>query len=175
MCQVSSDSDNSLAPNRKRVFADDTFKPIFLNENVRISIKISLKFVPKAPINNIPALVQIMTWRRPGDKPLSEPMMVWLLMHICVARPQWVNTLPYVTEMLFVKSDKIVLGNGPSNNQNHGKSQYKQAFHDDAMTWKRFPLYWSPPSTKAGMHNFWVFWVISYEKLLDKQLSYRWL
>ena len=40
------------------------FKCIFLNENVLISIKISLKFFPKAPINNNPALVQIMTWRR---------------------------------------------------------------------------------------------------------------
>ena len=53
----------------------------------------SLKFVPKCPINNIPALVQIMAWRRPGDKPLSEPVMVSLLTHICVTRPQWVNTL----------------------------------------------------------------------------------
>ena len=43
-----------------RRFADDTFKRIFLNENVRILIKISLKFVPKGPINNNPALVQIM-------------------------------------------------------------------------------------------------------------------
>ena len=34
-----------------------------------------------------------MAWRRPGDKPLSEPMMVSLSTHICVARPQWVNTL----------------------------------------------------------------------------------
>ena len=48
-------------------------------------------FVPKVRINNIPALVQIMAWRRPGDKSLSEPMMVSLLMHICVTRPQWVN------------------------------------------------------------------------------------
>ena len=46
-------------------------------------IKISLKFVPKDRINNIPALVQIMAWRRPGDKPLSEPMMVSLPTHIC--------------------------------------------------------------------------------------------
>ena len=51
------------------------FKRIFLNENIRISIKIPLKFVPKGPIKNIPALVQIMAWRRTGDKPLSEPMM----------------------------------------------------------------------------------------------------
>ena len=43
------------------------------------------------PINNIPALVQIMAWRRPGDKPLSEPMMVSLLMHICITQPQWGN------------------------------------------------------------------------------------
>ena len=64
-----------------------------MNENARISINISLKFVPKGLINNIPALVQIMAWRRPGDKPLSEPMMVNLLTHICVTRPQWVNTL----------------------------------------------------------------------------------
>ena len=77
---------NSLRPRRnKRHFADDIFKCIFLNENVRISIKISLKFVPKGPI---PALVQIMAWRRPGDKPLSEPMMVSLLTHICVTRSQ---------------------------------------------------------------------------------------
>ena len=53
-----------------------------LNENVRILIKISLKFVPKGPIDNTPALVQIMAWRRPGDKPLSEAMMVRLLTHI---------------------------------------------------------------------------------------------
>ena len=73
-----------------RRIADDTFKRIFLNKNVRISIEISLKFVPKGPINNIPALVQIVAWRRSGDKPLSEPMMVSLLTHICVTRPQWV-------------------------------------------------------------------------------------
>ena len=68
------------------------FKCIFVNENVWIPIKISLKFVSKGPINNIPPLVQIMAWRRPGDKPLSEPMMVRLLTHICVTRPQWVNS-----------------------------------------------------------------------------------
>ena len=52
-----------------------------------------LKF-PKDRINNIPALVQIMAWRRAGDKPLSEPMVVSLPMHVCVTRPQWVNS-PY--------------------------------------------------------------------------------
>ena len=54
-------------------------------------LKISLKFVPKGLIKTIPALVQIMAWRRQGDKPLSEPMMVRLPMYICVARPQWVK------------------------------------------------------------------------------------
>ena len=74
-----------------RHFADGTFKLIFLTENVIISIKISLKFVPRGPINNIPTLVQVMAWLQLGDKPLSEPMMVSLLMAICVTRPQWVN------------------------------------------------------------------------------------
>ena len=48
---------------------------VFLNENEWISIKISLKFVPTGLINNIPAMVQVMAWRRPGDKPLSETIM----------------------------------------------------------------------------------------------------
>ena len=83
---------NRLRPRQNgRHFADDTFKHIFMNENVRISIKISLKFVSKGPINNIPALVQIMAGRRPGGKPLSKAMMVRLPTHICVTRPQWVD------------------------------------------------------------------------------------
>ena len=83
---------NSLRPRQNgRLFADDTLKHIFLNEKVRISIKNSLKFVPKGPNNNIPALVQIMAWRRSGDKALSEPMMVSLPTHICVTRLQWVK------------------------------------------------------------------------------------
>ena len=43
------------------------FKCTFVNENVRISIEISLKFVPKGPVNNIPALVPIMAWCRPSN------------------------------------------------------------------------------------------------------------
>ena len=83
---------NTLRPRQNgRHFPDDIFKWIFLNENVWISINISLKFVPRGPINSIPTLVQVMAWRRPGDKPLSERMMVRLPTHICVTRPQWVN------------------------------------------------------------------------------------
>ena len=83
---------NALRPRQNgRHFADDVFKCIFLNENVWITLQISLKFVHKGLINNILPLFQIMAWRRPGDKPLSEPMMVSLLTHICVTRPQWVK------------------------------------------------------------------------------------
>ena len=56
-------------------FPDDIFNCIFLNENVWISIEISLKFVPKGSVDYKSALVQIMAWCRAGDKPLSEPMM----------------------------------------------------------------------------------------------------
>ena len=60
---------------------------------------ISLKFVPKGLINIIPALVQILAWRRSGDKPLSEPMLVGLLTHICLTRPQVWSGM----RLLFVK------------------------------------------------------------------------
>ena len=54
-------------------------------------LKISLKFVAKLRIDNIQALIQIMAWRRPGEKPLSEPMLVSSLTHICITQPQWVK------------------------------------------------------------------------------------
>ena len=66
-----------------------TFSSAFSwKKNVWFPIKISQKFVPKGPINNISALVQIMAWHRPGEKLLSEPLMVSLLTHLCVTRPQ---------------------------------------------------------------------------------------
>ena len=99
-------------------------------------MEISMNFVPRVPIKNIPALVQIMAWRRLGDKPLSEPMMDSLPTHICVTRPQWVNwyyqiefvsiyiqiinlnisailfRLPWVTPM-FVQLDTLMTNVGP--------------------------------------------------------------
>ena len=67
---------NSSPPGQNgRHFADDSFKHIFMNEKCFISIRISLKFVPNGPIDNKAALVQVMAWRRTGDKPLPEPML----------------------------------------------------------------------------------------------------
>ena len=57
------------------ILADDIFKHIFFNENIRISIQISLKFVPMSLIDNTSAFVQVMDWRRAGDKPSPEAMM----------------------------------------------------------------------------------------------------
>ena len=56
-------------------FTDDIFKRIFVNVNVRISIIILLKFVPKGPIDLKAALVQAMAWRRMGNKTLPEPRL----------------------------------------------------------------------------------------------------
>ena len=67
---------NTLRPRQNRChFVHNILKCIFLNENIWISIKISLNFVSEGPISNIPTLVQIMAWRWPGDKLLSEPML----------------------------------------------------------------------------------------------------
>ena len=57
------------------ILADDIFKCIFLNENDRIPIRISQKFVPRSQTANKPALVQVMAWRQTGDKPLPEAML----------------------------------------------------------------------------------------------------
>ena len=71
-----------------RHFPDDTFKWIFLNENVWISIKISLKFVPRGPINNIPTLVQT---RRQAIIWTNYGLVCWCIYASLDTRPQWVN------------------------------------------------------------------------------------
>ena len=86
---------------------------VFLNEIFWLFMQISLKFVPHGPISSIPALVPIMAWRRPGDKPLSEPMMASLLTHICIAQPQRVNGDTVMISDMFI------------------------------MTWKRFLHHWT--------------------------------
>ena len=74
-----------------------------LNENVWIVIKISIKFfVPKGPINNIPAFVQIVAGCQPGDQPLSEPMMLNLLTYICVTRPKCVKIIMLHSKRAFL-------------------------------------------------------------------------
>ena len=55
-----------------------------------------------------------MAWRRPGDKPLSEPVMVSLQTHICVTQPQWINHY----------------------------WDYYHGTYGDVIKWKRFPRYW---------------------------------
>ena len=92
-----------------RHVADDIFKYIFLNENDWIPIKISLKFVPKGRIDIIPALVQIMAWCRPSDKPSSEPMMICLPTHICVTWPQWVKL--HIKAMRFINRVPLAVVN----------------------------------------------------------------
>ena len=85
-------ADDTLRPRQNgRHFAHDIFMFFFIEWKCLNSRKFSLNFVPKVPIINIKALVQIMAWRRPGDKPLSEAMIVSLLTHICVTRSQWVK------------------------------------------------------------------------------------
>ena len=66
---------NVLRPMQNGCLFTDILKCIFLNENAWILIKISSKFVPNCLINSIPALVQIMAWHWPGDKPSSEPLL----------------------------------------------------------------------------------------------------
>ena len=81
------EAETKWTPFRRRYF-----QMHFVEWNIWNPINISLKFVPMGQINNIPALAQIMAWRRLCGKPLSEPIMVSLLTHICVTQPQWVSS-----------------------------------------------------------------------------------
>ena len=76
---------NTLGPRQNgRHFADDIFTCILLNENVWILIKISLSFVPKGPINNIPALVQVMNWTlRKSYKTTGHSFSFSNELHVC--------------------------------------------------------------------------------------------
>ena len=106
-----------------RHFPYDIFKCIFVNENVCIFINMSMKFVPKGPINNIPALVQRMALRQSGDRPLSQPMMVSLLTHICVTRPRWVKR----KSKLKFKNDSI-MQNGWFRRINFRRIEFQMSF-----------------------------------------------
>ena len=105
-----------------RHFQEDIFQHIFVNENEWISIKISLKFVPKCQINTILALVQIMAWCRPGDKPLSQPMTL----------PQWFKArlwnAMYIYEYIYInfhtrtnKSKSLIT---LDNKKSHGAARF---------------------------------------------------
>ena len=60
------------------ILADNKFRCIFLNENYIILVRISLKIVQWSPIDNKPALVQVMAWCWTGNKPLPEPRLTQL-------------------------------------------------------------------------------------------------
>ena len=72
---------------RTDVISQTIFWMYFL-EGECMNFDINLEFVTKGPINNIPALVQIMAWRWPGDRPLCEPMMIRIPTLICVTLPR---------------------------------------------------------------------------------------
>ena len=73
------------------ILADNNFKCTFLNENDRIPIRISLKFVPQSPFDNKQVLVQVMAWHRTGDKPLPAPMLTRLTDAYMQHKGRWVE------------------------------------------------------------------------------------
>ena len=141
--------------------------------------KISPKFAPKVRIDNIPALVQIMAWRRPANKPSSELMRVNLLSHICVTRPQW------------VKTTNLNASRGPWLNCQYLAYWFRFFLiittHDDVIKRKHFPRYWpfffffwggggggGFPSQRPVTRIFDVFFDLRLNKQWSKQSRRRW-
>ena len=130
LCSYDEQAVNTLRSGQNdRHFATDIFKCIFLNENIWVSIKISLKFVRQCPINNVPTLIQVMTWHRPGDKSLSEPMVVRLPTHLYVTRPQWVLNKLSIRRWFRMQCRKVAVKN--IENFHHSKSTVT-----DGNTWR---------------------------------------
>ena len=177
----------------RRPFADDIFKCIFLNENEWILPRISLKFVARVRINNIPALVHIMAWRRKGDKPLSEPMMVSLPTHICVARPQWfkvghfapvspfwpkeVSLCPNLYAMLYSLQWRHNERDGVSNHQHHDwllnclfgrRSKKTSKIHVTGLYAGNSPVNGEPAQRACNAENVSISWRHRVRFRLDK-------
>ena len=66
-----------------RHFTDGIFKCIFLNKMYEYRLRFHCSLSPKFELRIFQRWFR-MAWRQPGDKPLSEPMVVGLLTHICV-------------------------------------------------------------------------------------------
>ena len=97
-----------------------------------------------------------MTWRRPGDRPLSETTMVRLLTHICVTRPQWVKREEQHIEIPLGKITSI----------NHQMKQSPHRF--PAIGWLSFMRYVS--FTVTGLFLRWTL-AETLEAILAKLLS----
>ena len=85
----------TLSPEQKGFhFTDDVC--IFCSVKCCILIRMSLKFVPNCPFSNNPALVQLITWRRSGDKPLFESMVALFIDSYCTFLCLCCDVSPYV-------------------------------------------------------------------------------
>ena len=82
-----------------RHFTDNILKCIFLNEMYEFPLKFHWGLFLRVQLT---ILQRIMSWSRPGDKPLSESLIGRLVTHICVTRPQWVNVKTGKSQALLV-------------------------------------------------------------------------
>ena len=120
-CQVASKDHNMLThlplDKMAAILADDISKCFFLNEYVWISMNISLKFVPKGSINNIPAMAQILASHRLRDKPLSEPMLTRFA-EAYMRHPDRVTHICGIKLCLHRFRQRLIARSAPSNHPN---------------------------------------------------------
>ena len=132
---------NILRPRQNgRHFADDIFKWILVNENAWIVIEIPLKFVPRYTIYNSSALVETMALRRPDDKPLSQPMLAYVI-EAYMHRSASMGWLAWWA--VFTHPDSKVHGAnmGPTRVLSAPDGPHVSPMHDDVIKWKHFPHY----------------------------------
>ena len=96
-----------------------------------------------------------MAWRRPGDKPLSEPMMVSLPTHICVTRPQWV-TLRINDYMDWLKNKSVNEWIGGQNNESANKEGTDERMNDGMNEWMNGVVQLRGSMFPVSQHRCWV-------------------
>ena len=90
-------------------FAHDIFKCFYLNEYFWSSTNIALNSIPNGQINNTPALVQMMSWRRPSGKPLSESLLlIYWRMYASLGLNEPSNTVYFTQCTLVFKMDDMI-------------------------------------------------------------------
>ena len=99
-------------------------------------------------------MVHITAWRRPGAKPLFEPIMAGLRMHMCVSRLQWVNIHVLINMGNFI-GVKMVKNMTMTKTVLRYTGTGVKAFANQACHWVgTFYLTWFPSFTNVSIPEY---------------------
>ena len=137
------------------ILADDIFKRIFLNENVSILVQISLKFVPKGPIDNKSALVQVMAWRRQATSHYLSQWWTSSPTHIYGTRGNELNYFSVlITHSKAQIRTSITLWNHNRDSISHSEIKIRTHYIVTRVRWQSPSAVWDRGIATGVLHHF---------------------